>query len=219
MTGHRPNRLHRPWTVLGSRELLDADPFLKVRVETVELPDGRRIDDYYQFDQPSFACIFAETTDGRIVTYRQYRHGPRKVGLVFPGGHLSPGEEPLAAAKRELMEETGMEAEAWTDLGAYIVNANQGGAWSHMFHATGCRRIADPVADPISAPISAPISDDLEDTEILLLTRAELLEGIGRGEMHLLTQIALVSMVWQADIARVLSRPHPPDAASPATAR
>ena len=37
MPGHRPYRLHRPWTVLGSRELLDADPFLKVRVETVEL--------------------------------------------------------------------------------------------------------------------------------------------------------------------------------------
>jgi ADP-ribose pyrophosphatase len=202
MPGHRPYRLHRPWTVLGSRELLDAEPFLRVRVETVELPDGRRIDDYYQFDQPSFACIFAETADGRIVTYRQYRHGPRKVGLVFPGGHLSPGEDPLAAARRELMEETGMEAESWTDLGAYIVNANQGGAWSHMFHATGCRRVADPV------------SDDLEDTEILFLTRTELQEAIGRGEMHLLTQIALVSMVWQADIARAVSRPRPPDTTS-----
>lgn len=194
MPGHRPYRLHRPWTVLGSRELLDADPFLKVRVETVELPDGRRIDDYYQLDMPSFACIFAETPDGRIVTYRQYRHGPRRVGLVFPGGHLSPGEEPLDAAKRELMEETGLEADGWTDLGAYVVNANQGGAWSHMFHATGCR------------PVGDPVSDDLEDTEILFLTRGELLEAIGRGEMHLLTQIALVSMVWQTDIAGVLSR-------------
>ncbi|PWC40619.1 NUDIX hydrolase [Azospirillum sp. TSO35-2] len=198
MPDHHP---HRPWSVVDSRDLLDADPFLKVRVETVELPDGRRIDDYYQFDQPSFACIFAETADGRIVTYRQYRHGPRKVGLVFPGGHLSPGEEPLDAAKRELLEETGMEAERWTDLGAYMVNANQGGAWSHMFHATGCRRVADLV--------SAPVSDDLEDTEILFLTRAELLAAIGRGEMHLLTQIALVSMVWQGDIARALSNPQP----------
>ncbi|BAI76780.1 NUDIX hydrolase (plasmid) [Azospirillum sp. B510] len=197
MSGHRPDRLHCPWTVLDSRELLDAVPFLKVRVETVELPDGRRIDDYYQLDQPSFACIFAETADGRIVTYRQYRHGPRRVGLVFPGGHLSPGEDPLAAARRELLEETGMEAERWTDLGAYIVNANQGGAWSHMFHATGCRRVADPIAD------------DLEETEILFLTRTELLDAIGRGEMHLLTQIALVSMVWQTDIAGVLSRPQP----------
>jgi ADP-ribose pyrophosphatase len=188
---------HRPWTVLDSRDLLDADPFLKVRVETVELPDGRRIDDYYQLDMPSFACVFAETAEGRIVVYRQYRHGTRRVGLVFPGGHLSPGEPPLDAARRELLEETGMEAESWTDLGGYMVNANQGGAVSHMFHATGCRRVAE------------PLSDDLEDTEILHLTRDELLAGIGRGEMHLLTQIALVSMVWQAEIAQAIAKPAP----------
>ena len=194
-----PNRTpgHLPWTVLNSRSLLNADPFLTVRVETVGLPDGRLITDYYQLDMPSFACIFAETPDGRIVTYRQYRHGPRKVGLVFPGGHLSPGEAPLDAARRELKEETGMEAETWTGLGAYMVNANQGGAWSHMFHATGCHRVTDPV------------SDDLEDTEILLLTRTELLEAIGRGEIHLLTQIALVSMVLQTEIAQALAHPHP----------
>jgi len=187
-------RHHHPWIVRDSRDLLDAEPFLKVRVETVELPDGRRIDDYHQLDMRSFACILAETEDGRIVTYRQYRHGSRRVGLVFPGGHLSPGEDPLSAAKRELLEETGLEAAAWTDLGVYMVNANQGGAWSHMFHATGCRRVADPQ------------SDDLEDTEILFLSHAELVAAIGRGEMHLLTQIALVSMVWQPDIARALGR-------------
>lgn len=186
---------HRPWTVLDSRDLVDADPFLKLRVETVELPDGRRIGDYYQLDMPSFACVFAETAEGRIVVYRQYRHGPRRVGLAFPGGHLSPGEEPLDAAKRELLEETGMEAAAWADLGGYMVNANQGGAVSHMFHATGCRRVAE------------PLSDDLEDTEILHLTREELLAAIGRGEMHLLTQIALVSMVWQTEIARAVAKP------------
>ncbi len=182
----------RPWTVLDSRDLLDASPFLTVRVETVELPDGRRIPDYYQLEMPSFACVFAETEDGRCIVYRQYRHGPRRVGLVFPGGHLNPGEAPLDAARRELLEETGYEAARWTDLGGYMVNANQGGAVAHMFHATGCRKVAE------------PRSDDLEETETLLLDRAALLAAIGRGEVHLLTQIALVAMVWQADIARAL---------------
>jgi ADP-ribose pyrophosphatase len=76
---HSPN-----WTVISSREVLDASPFLKVRVETIELPDGRRIPDYYQLEMPSFACIFAETIDGRVIVYRQYRHGTRRVGLVLP---------------------------------------------------------------------------------------------------------------------------------------
>lgn len=190
---HKPRRPQlQPWTVVESRDLLDAEPFLKVRVETVELPDGRVVTDYYQFDMPSFACVFAETEDGRIITYRQYRHGPRRVSLVFPGGHLSAGEDPLEAAKRELLEETGFEAASWTDLGGYMVNANQGGAVSHMFHATGCRRVAE------------PRSDDLEETETLFLTRDELLAAIGRGEIALLTQVALVSMVWQDEIARAL---------------
>jgi hypothetical protein len=52
----------------------------------------------------SFACILAETTDGRTIVYKQYRHGSRRTGLVFPGGHLEPDEAPLEAAKRELLE-------------------------------------------------------------------------------------------------------------------
>jgi ADP-ribose pyrophosphatase len=50
------------WKVLSSRDVLDARPFLKVRVETIELPDGRHIPDYYQLEMPSFACILAETS-------------------------------------------------------------------------------------------------------------------------------------------------------------
>jgi hypothetical protein len=44
----------------------------------------------------------------------------------------------------------------------------------------------------------------LRKAEILLLSRDELIAAIGRGEIHLLTQIALVSMVWQSDIAKAL---------------
>ena len=45
----------KPWEVLGSRELLDASPYLKVRAETVRLPDGRTVENFYQLDQPDFA--------------------------------------------------------------------------------------------------------------------------------------------------------------------
>jgi ADP-ribose pyrophosphatase len=184
----------KPWTVVASRDLLDAEPFLKVRVETVDLPDGRRIEDYYQLDMPSFVCIFAETEDGKVLTYRQYRHGAKRVCLVFPGGHLAPGEAPLAAAQRELREETGCEAAAWTGLGGYTVNANQGGAVAHLFHATGCRQVA------------APDSDDLEETEVLFLARAELLEAAGRGELPLLTQLALLALVTHPALAAGLGK-------------
>jgi ADP-ribose pyrophosphatase len=69
------------WKVLSSRDLLDASPFLKVRVETIELPDGRCIPDYYQLEMPSFACIFAETLEGlceRCCCRRSTRSGRRR---------------------------------------------------------------------------------------------------------------------------------------------
>jgi len=182
----------KPWRVAASRDLLDASPFLKVRVETIDLPDGRRIEDYYQLEMPSFVCVFAETEDGRVITYRQYRHGPKRIGLVFPGGHLDPGEDPLQAAERELMEETGYRAAAWQYLGGYTVNSNQGGPVSHMFRATGCRKVAEPDAD------------DLEESEVLFLTRAELMEAAGRGAFALLTQVALFAMVTNQDLTRAL---------------
>jgi ADP-ribose pyrophosphatase len=67
---------------LSSRDVFDGSPFLKVRVETIELPDGRFIPDYFQLEMPSFSCIFAETSDDRIIVYRQYRHHP------IPSAHI-----------------------------------------------------------------------------------------------------------------------------------
>ena len=88
------------WKVLSSRPLLDVSPFRQVRVETVELPDGRQIPDYYQLDMLSFVCIFPETEEGRIIVFRQYRHGSRRMEMVFPGGHLK-------LAKRRWMRRDG----------------------------------------------------------------------------------------------------------------
>ncbi|MBP2227440.1 ADP-ribose pyrophosphatase [Azospirillum agricola] len=183
----------KPWTVLGSRELLDASPFLKVRAETVELPDGRRVESFYQVEQPDYALMCVETEDGRFVMLRTYKHGARRVSLTFPAGALSPGEDPLAAAKRELLEETGYVSDAWTGLGDFVVQGNHRGCACHMFHARNARKVAE------------PDDGDLEEMRIELRTRKELIEAAARGDYAFLPVIAMLGAVLLPELREGLS--------------
>lgn len=178
----------KPWTVVGSRDLLDASPWLKVRAETVELPDGRRVENYYQVEQPDYAQMFVETEDGRVLMLRSYKHGARRVGLTFPAGGIAPGEDPLAAARRELLEETGYVSDDWTALGGFVVQANQRGNVCHMFHARNARKVAE------------PDSGDLEEMRIERLSRAELIEAAARGDYAVLPALAMLGAVLLPEV-------------------
>jgi ADP-ribose pyrophosphatase len=180
------------WKVLETETLFSAPPWLTVRAERVELPDGREVEDFYQIDVMPFVCIFAEAEDGEILVIRQYKHGARQVSLTFPGGTIDAGEAPLAAAKRELREETGHEAESWLALGDFVVNANQGCGRAHLFIARGCRRVC------------APDSGDLEEMDVTTMPRGEILAAAGRGEFRLLNQLALFSLATHPDLLAAL---------------
>ena len=180
------------WTVKASETLFAAPPYLAVRAEQLELPDGREVTDFYQIDVLPFACIFAEDGEGRILVIRQYKHGVRQVSLTFPGGTIEHGEAPLDAAKRELREETGVEAAGWLALGNYVINANQGCGRAHLFIARGCRQVC------------APNSGDLEEMEVMTLAHHEILSAAARGEFQLLNQIALYSLATHSDLLAAL---------------
>ncbi len=196
----------KPWRVLGSRLLLDASPFLTVRAETVELPDGRRVENFYQVEQNDFALIFAETADGRVLMLRQYKHGARRVSQTFPAGMIAPGEDPLEAAKRELMEETGHAADDWTPLGAFVVQGNHRSGLCHMFHARGARKLAE------------PDSGDLEEMRLEFLTRGELIAAAAAGDYALLPAIALLGAVLLPELRDGLVRAAASGAAAGVTA-
>src|SRR5258705_12274310 len=84
---------------------------------------------------PEFAMVVPVTPAGELVMVRGYKHGPRKVCLSAPDGMIEPGESPLRAARRELLEETGYEAAEWVRLGAFIVDSNRQGGTAHLFLA------------------------------------------------------------------------------------
>jgi len=176
------------WRVLGSTPLVDALPYLKVWVEKIELPDGRIVDDFYQVHLPDSVLIFARNTEGRVIVERAYRHGLKRVSLILPAGGVEADEEPLVAAKRELLEETGYEAEDWSALGAFQSNSNQGGGKIFMFEARDARKTAD------------ANSGDLEEIEVVLMDEAQLESAIRGGEMIALSSVTACSLAinsWQ----------------------
>lgn len=97
---------HTPWKVISSQRVIDT-PYLRLRRDSIELPGGIRIDDYYVRESHGFVIVFALTPDDQVVLVEQYRHGIAEHILELPAGKIDPGEDPATCARRELSEETG----------------------------------------------------------------------------------------------------------------
>lgn len=173
---------HRTWEVLESRETYDARPWFSVSVQRVRLPDGRVIDNYYQIGLPHYVVIVPYLGDGRLVMLRQYRHGYGKVSLTLPGGILEKGEDPLAAAKRELMEETGHTAAEWQSMGEFVPHSNYGCGKAHFFLARDAR------------PVARPAPGDLEYMTVEIVDEAGVDSAVRSGEMLSLSNVAAIML-------------------------
>jgi ADP-ribose pyrophosphatase len=178
-----------PWRVLERKPLFAVPPRLGVALERVALPDGRVVDDYLQIEMPSYAMIYAETADRRVLCLRQYKHGPRRVSLTLPAGHVEPEEDARAAAERELLEETSYAAPEWRRLGSFTNAGNQGCGLCHVFAAYGAR------------PVQPAAPGDLEEMRLELLSRRALGAALGNGDIAIIGS-ALAAALGLADAAR-----------------
>jgi ADP-ribose pyrophosphatase len=158
---------------------------MEVGDERVELPDGRIVDGYLWVKTREFAIVVAVTPDGDVILERSYKHGPRRVATSLPAGYLEDGEAPLDAARRELREETGYEAEEWQSLGSFTVDGNYGVSTEHVFLARGARRVRD---------AGGAGHDDLEEIELLRLPVSEAIALIQNGEVVQLSSAAALAL-------------------------
>ncbi len=176
----------KPWKTKACQTVLDEQPWLVVEHHTVELPDGQLISDWPWIITPDYVNVVAVTEDERFLCFRQVKYGIEGATLGIVGGYINEGEAPLAAAQRELLEETGYESADWLSLGSYLVDPNRGIATGHLFLARQARYVA---------PRNA---DDLEEQELLLLTRAQIETALEGGEIKVLA--------WAAAVAFALRR-------------
>lgn len=165
----------KEWKTLSKKPLLDIGWRLRVEQHVIELHDGRVIDNWAWVKTPPYANVIAVTEDGHFLAFRQTKYSVGET-LAPVGGHIDPGEEHLAAAKRELLEETGYAAPAenWTFMGTYAVDANRGCGTASLYLATGAYFVREME------------SDDLEEQELLLMTREEVNRALAAGEFKVL---------------------------------
>jgi ADP-ribose pyrophosphatase len=158
------------WKVLKRELVLHCPPWLSLWRETIRLPDGREIPEYYQIEQRDYVII-AAWNNGKVFGLWRYKHGPRRINLGLPAGYVESGEDAFAAARRELQEEAGLASADWRALGSYCIDGNRSQACAHLFVAYDCHAV------------EAPTSDDLEDQVGEWLTPQQWAEHLADGRV------------------------------------
>ena len=161
------------------------DEWIDFRRSSWRFPDGSVFEPFYTYSRRDYVVIVASDEAGNYLCVRQFRQGIRKVTTEFPAGGIERkdgkeygdsgdlnAEDALAAAKRELLEETGYESDEWKHLLTVPSNATIADNYAHLFVAKNCRKVS---------------GQDLDETEFLNVKKhaaQEIEEMIKAGEFQ-----------------------------------
>lgn len=144
------------WEPIKTEHIVQ-DQWIDFRRVQYRMPDGTEFGPYYNYSRGSYVVILASDTEENYLCVRQYRHGIRQVTNEFPAGGIEWSdymenntdmrnavvvEEALAAAKRELQEETGYISDEWQHLITIPSNATLADNYAYIFTAKNCRQVS-----------------------------------------------------------------------------
>lgn len=168
--------MHKPieaWQLLGSTYPF-RDRWLTLRSDIVRLPGGKTLSPYHVIEAADWVNIVALSEQGNVILVEQYRHAVGRVLLEIPAGHVDPKEESEAAARRELLEETGYGGGAWHALGALHPAASRFANQVHSYLALDVRKIGE------------PLLEETENLNIHEIPWADFVGGLQSGRLRLL---------------------------------
>jgi len=130
------------WTTTSSRIIADCRVF-KVREDTNIREDDGAPSTFFVVENPDWVNVVAITKDREVVLIEQFRHGSGSMILEIPGGMADEGEEPIEAAARELIEETGYSPGKLLSIGKSNPNPAIQNNTIHHFLALDCEKTAE----------------------------------------------------------------------------
>ncbi len=160
----------KDWELIDSTVDRDYRIF-KIKKEQALSPRTNKEGRFYVIDTNDWVNVIPVTTKGEIVMIRQWRHGSKEITLEIPGG-LVDEADPMAAAERELLEETGYKGDRVTYLGNTNPNPAIFNNLCHTYLVEGAKKVADIDLD----------AD--EDIEVELLPLSEVSTLIERGVIN-----------------------------------
>lgn len=158
-----------PWKILESNYLRS-----NVRIDKCETANGKIMEPLV-LEYGTWVTIVALTKKQEVLLIKQYRHGAQKILWELPGGAVDEGEEPVQAAKRELLEETGYTSDNIIEVGRVSPNPASHTNLMHAYVALDARKVGDQSLDEIEEIEVYPIP---LDEVILMVKNGEILQSL-----------------------------------------
>jgi ADP-ribose pyrophosphatase len=170
-----------PWPLV--RSTLDKSyRVFSVRTDTARSPRTGKEHDFYVIESVDWVNVIPLTMDNQVVMVRQYRHGTRQISLEIPGGLVNPRDTPMDTARKELLEETGYQAEEITLIGT-----------AHPQPAVLNNRQLTFLASNVQKKAALNL-DEGEDIEVVLVPLPEIPRLIWEGEIN--NAMVILAFYW-----------------------